>query len=351
MNQILATAAEQNNNNDNNNYNKYNNYQKPKSSPVEIKKVIMVFCIILIIFGGILLAEGCFNIFSNITKKTELTNAPTIDFMEMEGYLTVNISSETPIVKVVHYWDNNEQTIKNVNNKTAYSIDVETVEGKNLLNIIVTDKNGKEYTYKKEYTYVVTGDVKKPLLELEIDENTKKINITAKDESGLSYITYRWNNEEEIKIEASEDDKYTIEQALNIPIGQNELVVIAVDKNNNTQEKSQKFEGWNVPEINVYVDAEYLVIQVQHSQQGHQEGISLVKYVLNGKTYKLDFSNTYTKEIYSKLGILVELTNDGKVKKMEYRQKMVDGNNKLDVYAYSLQNKEATYSGTTKYEA
>lgn len=348
MNQILATAPEANNNNYS--VNKYNNYQKPKSNTVEIKKVIIVFCSILIIFGGILLAEGCFNIFSNIGKKEELANAPTVIFEEMDDYLTVNISSEKPMIKIVYYWDNNEQVIKNINNKTAYSLEVETVVGKNTLNVIVTDNNGQEYVYKKEYSYIDDGkDIKKPILELKIDENTKRINITAKDESGLEYITYRWNNEEETKIEAEDDNKYSIEKSIDIPVGENELTVVVVDESNNTQEKSQKFEGWNVPQINVYIDAEYLVIQVQHSQQNYKEGLSLVKYALNGKTYKIDFKNIYTKDIYNKLGIQVEFTTDGKVKKMEYRQKMVEGNNKLDVYAYSLQEKEATYSGSTEY--
>lgn len=56
----------------------------------------------------------------------------------------------------------------------------------------------------------------------------------------MAYITYRWDDGDEEKIEPTENSLAQIETEIDIPKGQHTITVVAVNKKNLTQKKHKK---------------------------------------------------------------------------------------------------------------
>ena len=94
--------------------------------------------------------------------------------------------------------------------KTEYEVGVDIPNGENTLFVEVVDVNNQ--VTKASNFYVGAGDAELPVIELVEPEELKgsKMIIKAKDETELSYITYKWitgyntdeeQEEEEIRID------------------------------------------------------------------------------------------------------------------------------------------------------
>ena len=152
-------------------------------------------------------------------------------------------------------------------------------------------------------------------IELKVEGNN--INITANGKEQLSYMTYRWDEEEEQKVDINNT---TIEQTIDIPKGQHTLTVIVVDKNNQTTTKVQEVKGVTKPEISIEIDTSEgepkFFVKVTD-----EEGLKRLEFVIdegteNEKRYKQENFEEGTKEF-------------------EYKFPIHDGENKILVRAYN----------------
>ena len=62
--------------------------------------------------------------------------------------------------------------------------------------------------------------------------NNSDIKIIASDVTGIQYMTYKWNSEEEIKVYPNEEGAVSVEQSTEIPSGLNTLYITAVNNDN-----------------------------------------------------------------------------------------------------------------------
>lgn len=67
-------------------------------------------------------------------------------------------------------------------------------------------------------------------------ENVEYITITAKSGVGINKIIYTWNDDEPIEIELNETPEY--QEQIEVPVGENTLKVVIIDKNGKEIEKT-----------------------------------------------------------------------------------------------------------------
>ena len=147
-------------------------------------------------------------------------------------------------------------------------IEVALAAGEHTLNIKVIDIDGVESKHEEVLVSETGEDKVYPVITLEVTSE-KKVRGTATDETELSYVTYRWNDEVETEVPVSDDNK-KIEFDIDINKGTHDLTVSAVDKNNNTTTEIKSFNGVTKPEVKVTVSADKKSIDVYSS---HENGI------------------------------------------------------------------------------
>ena len=319
MNQILQVQEKRN---------------KRMTKPIDTKKIVLFFAICIIIFGLIMLVEGAYFISQNkanekVNPSTQQGTAspsepeyvpPTISLTKTENnQVIINIQSEVAISHIVYDWNNEtSQTIEEAG-KTAIEEIIDIPEGENSLNITVIDSNGKET--KKSETYVIESS--KPQIGFSVIGNNIKVNVTSKSE--LSYVTCRWNSEQEQKYDMiTFEDRTKFEKQLEIPKGQNTLKIIAVDKEGNKSEESKVVEGVPKAKTKTIVRGEY----IHFSVVAETYDIKTVEYEINGERYIMN-TDTFKQ-----------------TKEVKYKVKMVEGWNYLKITS-TLQKEGVDTTDTT----
>lgn len=239
MNQILATKTD--------NKKRKKPRMPGKSVSSDIAKVTKVFAIGLIIFGGCVIGTGSYALY----KEKETTNKTTINEMSKpvisveaiegdESTILLKTTSNIGIETVVYQWNDGKKTTLTGNGGKYLEQKVQIPSGSNVLNITVVDSQNQESTYSKKYE--LNSNIK-----LEAIGNGK-IKIEYAGETEISYLTYRWDDQDENKIDINSK---TINQEIDTLNGKHTLTIIVVDINNHTETKVQQTNGVSIPTIDI----------------------------------------------------------------------------------------------------
>lgn len=300
-------------------------------STIDTKKIVLVFAIAIIVFGLILLGQGAYGVYQKIINKsvdnnpsgttTEEAFNPDINLTKTEdNKLIINIQSDSGISHIVYNWNNDASETIEENEKTNIEETIDIPSGENVFNISVINSNGKEA--KKQETFIV--ETSKPEISLSVVGNDIKISVTSKEE--LSYVTYKWNTDTEHKEDMlTYEDRTRFEKLVEIPKGHNTLKIIAVDKNNNSTEKSQEIKGVTKAKTKVLASGEYLNFTVTGD-----ENIKKVEFEFNGNKFLMN-KDTF-----------------GETTTVHYKVKMVQGWNYLKII--STTDSDAVDTTVWKYE-
>lgn len=298
MNQILSTSMPTNNN------------KKSKSSqPIAIGSILKFFAIAMSIFGILLVGVGGYSIYKGQSNQKDENIEPTISIEnKTDNTIMLKITHKKNIDRVEYNWNNNEKIVINGNNGKYLEKEINIPSGTNTLHVLVVDIGGKEMTYEKQYE-----------LESNIDivVSGNKIRITSEGDKTISYMTYRWDEEEEKTIQINST---SVDEEIEAIKGLHTLTVILVDEDNNTDTKQQKINGVSKPKIVMGIDEqkEHFVIQASD-----EEKLSKIEFILNKKEnqkYVLNLENKDLKEIQYRL------PDDLKLK---------DGENIIEVTVYN----------------
>lgn len=307
MNQILAVEMDKK--------------KKKNSEPVEIKKVVTFFAVVILIFGLACIGKGSYAI---VTQMGLLTNnqiqKPTIDLVKQgEDKITVKVTYEKELVRLVYKWDDGEEQeiAGNGSNTIEGTIDLPT--GNHHLTLTVYDIQGAKTTYEKDYVV----DANKP--ELSIGQENGKVKIVAKDMVALSYITYRWDDGEEETVYAQEDSKAQIELSIDTPVGEHTLTVVAVNSNNITETKTLPVVGATKPTINATTNQDQLILTVTD-----ENNVNFIEFTYNGQQYQIDYREQPSPKI-------------------EWSMPLQPGDNHILIKAYNIYNIESTFEGIAPY--
>ncbi len=319
MNQILLT------NNQNIKKKTSGNYNKNNSG--DMRKIIIFFAIAILIFAVAIVGVYAYKM-SKSDKDEKVIGKPEVSLEQIENEVKVVAEAEAGINKIVYVWNEDEPKEVEMNGRITHEEALEIPEGQNTLTVKVVDQNGKEIETSEEF--YIEENTEKPKIEINEALGNGKIKITATDENNwVKYITYKWNEEEEITIEAEEENQTSIEIIIDVKRGKNTLTVTAINGLAKTETIEKIYEGVNNPVIEVTKNANVLYMKVTHDM-----GIEKIVYNINGQEYVYD-------ENYSGY--------DSEQKEIIYKTDLIPGENTVIINATSVEDTQATYKGKCNY--
>lgn len=253
---------------------------KRNSNSQDTKKIVLFFAVSLIIFGLILFGQGVYGIVkkdsTQVNKDDETT---TISLQQNNsGEVIINVNSQTIISELIYYWNSEASQTISGNGNTTMQQTITMPAGQNTLTVKTIDVNGKQKTETQTFKL----DVDKPNISLSVIGN--KIKIAVDSKADLAYVTYKWNNEQEKKMDMTTfEDKTKFETEIEIPKGKNTLMITAVDIYENKSEKSQEINGISKPVIEPIINEPYITFTVT----SEEDDIKTIEFVYNGKNYKI----------------------------------------------------------------
>ena len=94
---------------------------------------------------------------------------------------------------------------------------------------------------------MITSATPEVLIERNDDNNT--IEVKVSHIKGIKYLTYKWNDEEEVIINGNNQN--TINQTIDLIGGVNTLTVTATDETDKTVTYQKEYTAGNIPEISL----------------------------------------------------------------------------------------------------
>lgn len=254
-----------------------------------------------------MISTASYAIYKKSVDKNNIPTKPSIT-EEQKGDKTVllKVTHDKAIDKIEYRWNEQEAKIITGNGRKYIEQEIEIPGGTNKLYVSVIDIEGQEIS--SEQTYEAEDIIK-------MEINNGKIKVSAEAKTEISYMTYRWDEEQEEKIDINAT---TLEQEIEIPMGEHTLTVILVDKNNETITKEQKVKGVVKPKIQVKLDdnKENFLITITDDS-----GLDRVEFIINGENKTIK-------------------ANEGQ-KELKIKLPLRDGQNIVEIKAYNLDGIES----------
>ena len=235
------------------------------TNKLAINKSVKMFASIILIFGIAMISMG---VYGKITEKPkQIDQQLEIRETKQGSKVTLKIKSGKPVRLVSYKWNEGESTAIQGNNKLNIEQIITIPQGNNILKITVTDYYGNERDCQKQYIKK-SNDSQNPEIAIIQDETDKrKIKITVKDDTQLTYMTYEWDKYREISTNGSstqnleiiskgKQEKIVFEKgkkehtfSLDIPAGNNILIIEVADGEENVETIKKAIKGLLVPEV------------------------------------------------------------------------------------------------------
>lgn len=152
-------------------------------------------------------------------------------------------------------------------------------------------------------------------IQIHVSNENAIIHATVIGQSEISFVTYYWDEEEEVKVDINNiSDNIDIE----IPAGEHNLTITAVDINNNSKTLKKKVKGVTKPKLEVVQDGSQFLITASD-----EIGLDKLTFILNGQGY------------------LVRVEGE---KEKEFRYNLQPGDNTLEVTAYNVDGVTETFN-------
>ena len=235
------------------------------TNKLAINKSVKMFASIILIFGIAMISMG---VYGKITEKPkQIDQQLEIRETKQGSKVTLKIKSGKPVRLVSYKWNEGESTAIQGNNKLNIEQIITIPQGNNILKITVTDYYGNERDYQKQYIKKSNDSQNPEIMIIQDETDKRKIKITVKDDTQLTYMTYEWDKYREISTNGSstqnleiisrgKQEKIVFEKgkkehtfSLDIPAGNNILVIEAVDGEENVETLKKAIKGLLVPEV------------------------------------------------------------------------------------------------------
>ena len=294
MNQILATSTPT----------AKKTKTKRSSGPADIRKVVKVFAITMMIFGVFMIGTGSYAIYKdNENKNAEITKPVITESLNEDSTAVIlTVTHDKAIDRIEYSWNDGEVQTITGNGRKYIEQEIEIPGGTNNLNVKAVDVQGQEISTDKEYTA-------EEIINLAISGS--KLKITAENETQIAYMTYRWDEEEEQRIDINAT---TVDQEVDVPMGTHDITVILVDVNNETATQQKTVIGTTKPTVNIETDdaGEYYLITITD-----ETGLQKVDINIRGEQRSITVENGE--------------------KELKYKLQLSAGNeNRLEITAYNV---------------
>lgn len=267
MNQILAVENKE-------------KKKKKKSSqgPIDIKGIVRFFAITIMIFGFVLAGEASYAVYKNIDDRKP-ANIPTVVVGRVNDKIILRIEHNEVISKITYSWNNGQETVIPIGSTVAQE-EITLLGYNSTLNLTVEDMNGKQVSYQK--TFVLDGvDITKPTIDINAEDGNSTMIITASDETAIAYLSYQWEGEEAVVIDAETENQKDIEKEVELSPGTKTITVIAEDRNGNVEQLEKEIvTSTSIPQMQILQEGSQFYIQVSD-----EDGIQDVVINLNGQEF------------------------------------------------------------------
>lgn len=315
MNQILST-----NNNSNNNKNAIN-----------IKRIIAIFCVIILLFGLIIAGKSGYELYKKRSARLaeKQIEKPEIGIEELEdGTLKISAKYTDGLSKITYTWNKTDKKEINLNGKQYIEKQIEMPGNpKDTLEVSAIGVNGVEESIAKEYTKQEEGapDTQDPTIDWVVET---ALQIIAEDETAMAYLTYRWAGDQEVIVKPNGNEK-KIEETIEIKRGTNELTVAAVDTSGNTISKTRTFKGVKEPEVSWIKQDNIVEMSITHDM-----GFKKIIFIVNNVEYVYDsnYSNYNSSQT-----------------EVKFKTELQPGDNSIIIKAYSNEDSEKIKEGKATY--
>lgn len=293
MNQILSTE----------------NNHKPKKTKgnelLDMRKVIIVFSVIIIVFAAVIIGAKVYGMIKESKNKGHLgqLNKPEITITKLEQNICrIEVTYDVGLDTVTYWWnDEDEHRNNNLHGSTTpFMTTREIPEGdRNVLHVKAIGIDGS--VNEKQQEFVVEGqedDPNKPKISWYHYTGTTKIDIMASSEKGMKSLSYNWEDEDPITIDATEENQKEIKYTIEAKRGTNKLYISAIDADDNISTKEGNIVGVLAPEIKFLIENTILKINIKHDM-GFKKAIIKV----NNETLIYDENNPEYDESTTELNI------------------------------------------------
>lgn len=282
MNQILSTSMPMDNR-------KKKSKRERNTQPIEIGSIVKFFAIVILIFGVFIVGTGAYAIYTNQSSQQEESLEATISIENKDdSTILLKVTHKKNIAKMEYGWNQDERTTVNGKGGKYLEEEISIPSGTNILHVLVQDEDGNETKYEKQYQLESN---------ISIEVSGNKIKITYEGDTNVSYMTYRWNDEDETKIEFDEETT-SIEQEIEAIKGTNDLTIVVVDEHNKTDTKVQPIRGITKPKLTIELDdeKEHFIINASDDEK-----LSKIEFVLTqddeSQPYRINLEDKDLKEI------------------------------------------------------
>ena len=248
------------------------------SGPIEIQKIVRFFAIILIVFGILFIGNGSYAIYKD-SKGRNVQNIPTVSISRLNDSVVITVSSINKVENLRYKWNDGEETVVSVEDTFIEESVLLPIENSTLI-VTVEEENGRIIRYTNQF--IIEGmDITQPTIQITEEDTKGNIRITATDETSISYIIYKVNDEDEIRIDKSELENKTINYVLRLQKGNNQVKITAVDEAGNIETIEKKIIVTGSTTIESKIENGQIMIDIKDS-----DGIKDIGINLNGVVYE-----------------------------------------------------------------
>lgn len=251
---------------------------RSSSGPVEIEKIVRFFAIALIVFGIFFIGHGSYAIYKD-SKGRNVKNMPTVSISRVNDSIVIKAEGINKIENLRYKWNEGEETVVSVNDTYIEETAFLPVEDSTLV-VIVEESSGRIIRYTKHFK-IEGVDIIQPTIQITEEDTKGNIRITATDETAISYITYKVNDEDEIRIDKSEIENKTINYVLKLQKGSNMVRITAVDQAGNIEKVEKKIIVSGSTTIEPKIQNGQIIIDIKDP-----DGIKDIVINLNGVVYQ-----------------------------------------------------------------
>lgn len=265
MNQILMTENKK-------------KKQKNGGRTIEIKGIVRFFAIVIMIFGISLAGQGVYAIYKE-NEDTKPSNMPSVTISRLNDTAILYVEHSVEISKIIYSWDAGEDTVLPQGTLIAQE-EILLPNQNSTLNITIEDMNGKQVKYQKQY--LIEGmDITKPTVDIQVADGNRKMTITAKDETEIAYLSYQWEGEEAVIVDATEVGQTQIVEEIELTPGTRKINIIAEDQNGNVEQIEKEIvTTTSEPKMQLRQTGNKIIIEASD-----EDGVKDITLNLNGKKY------------------------------------------------------------------
>lgn len=267
---------------------------KKKKQKSGIHSILVVFSIILIIFGIGLTSTGAYSYYRNLSSSLEdnvATSGKTKPVITIErvnaSTINIDVTHDKGITNVTYKINENKEITIDGENKMEVKQEVELPVGESTISITAEDIDGITSSYKSTNTVE-----NKPTIKLEQDGGRIKATVESKN-ANIDYIAYYWDEDE---ANAKQEVVNDVQKEIYIDVleGTHTLNIIVADETGAQTKKAQKIIGDNKPKIEVKTNGKVFRVIATDDEE-----VTKIETTLNSNETETEEVNQkeYTKDI------------------------------------------------------